>query len=84
MALSRTQLHRKLRALVNNSCSVFIRTIRLNHAAELLKAKTSSISEVAYDTGFNNLAYFSTAFKEHFGMTPSEYQKESSRLHGPS
>jgi AraC-like DNA-binding protein len=75
MALSRTQLHRKLRALVNNSCSEFIRTIRLNQAAELLRKRTASVSEIAYGTGFNNPSYFSITFKQQFGMSPSEYQK---------
>jgi len=75
MALSRNQLHRKLRALINNSCSEFIRTIRLNYAADLLRKKTGSISEIAYDTGFNNPTYFSISFKQQFGISPSEYQK---------
>ena len=76
MALSRNQLHRKLRALINNSCSEFIRTIRLNYAADLLVKKAGSISEIAYDTGFNNPTYFSISFRQQFGMSPSNYQKK--------
>ena len=74
MALSRNQLHRKLRALVNNSCSEFIRTIRLNYAAYILRKKTGSISEIAYDSGFNNPTWFSESFRQQFGMSPTEYQ----------
>ena len=73
MALSRFQLHRKLSALLNQSTTEFIRTIRLNYAVVLLKERAGTISEVAYDAGFNNPSYFSTTFKKHFGISPSEY-----------
>lgn len=73
MALSRFQLHRKLSALINQPTTEFIRTIRLNYAIELLKNKTGTISEVAYDAGFNNPTYFSISFKKHFGISPKEY-----------
>jgi signal transduction histidine kinase/DNA-binding response OmpR family regulator len=74
MALSRSQLHRKLRALINNSGSEFINTIRMNYAIELLQKKAGTISEIAYDSGFNNPTYFSQLFRQKFGMSPSEYQ----------
>lgn len=72
-AMSRTQLHRKLRALVDQSASEFIRTLRLNRAAELLLQNIGNISEISYDVGFNNPPYFSDCFNKQFGMSPSEY-----------
>ena len=73
MALSRVQLHRKLRALVGQSSTKFIRTIKLNRAAELLKNKSGTVSEIAYDVGFNTLPYFTKCFREQFGVNPSKF-----------
>ncbi|HON52466.1 MAG TPA: response regulator, partial [Bacteroidales bacterium] len=73
---SRSTLHRKMNALTNMTPNDFIRMIRLKKAAELLKTGKFSISEVAYDTGFNDPRYFSKCFKEFFGKTPSEFTKE--------
>ena len=73
MAMSRQQMHRKFRALVNQSATEFIRTIRLIKAAEFLSQKSGSVSEIAFDVGFNTLSYFTKCFQEYFGVTPSEY-----------
>jgi YesN/AraC family two-component response regulator len=52
--------------------------IKLNHASELLKTnKTIRMSDVAYESGFNDTRYFSTLFKKSFGKTPMEYSKEN-------
>ncbi|MEX0315283.1 MAG: ATP-binding protein [Allomuricauda sp.] len=72
-AMSRTQLFRKMRALVNQSPQDFIRDFRLKRAAQLLENNAGNISEVAYQVGFNNLSYFTKRFKELFGKTPSAY-----------
>ncbi len=76
MGLSRMQLHRKLTALTNQSATEFIKVIRLNKAAVLLKSKSATAAEIGYDVGFNTPAYFSTCFKEHFGKSPSEYANQ--------
>jgi len=73
MAMSRVQLHRKLTALVEQSSSEFIRTIRLNKAAIFLKKKSGNIAEIAYGVGFSNPSYFSDCFRKQFGKLPSEY-----------
>ncbi len=72
--LSYTQLYRKLKALTNQSASVFIRKVRLEEAAKLLKEGEETVSEVAYKTGFSDPAYFSRAFSQQFEMPPSVYR----------
>jgi signal transduction histidine kinase/ligand-binding sensor domain-containing protein/DNA-binding response OmpR family regulator len=76
MALSRVQLHRKLKALVDQSATQFVRTIRLNRAAELLTKHSGTVSEIAYDVGFNTLPYFTKCFQEQFGVNPSEFNNQ--------
>lgn len=76
MAMSRSQLHRKLKALTDQSASTFIRNYRLNKAANLLKAEAGTISEIAYMVGFNSPTYFSKSFQEFFNTSPSEYKQE--------
>lgn len=73
VAMSRMQLHRKLRALTNQSAGEFIRTMRLKRAAHLLQQNSGTISEIAYEVGFNNPSYFAKCFKEFFGKLPSEF-----------
>jgi len=73
LALSRMQLYRKLKALTGKSPHFFMRTLRLQRAADLLKKRTGNVSEVGYDVGFSNPSNFARAFKEEFGVTPSEY-----------
>ncbi len=74
IALSRVQLHRKLKALTNQSASEFILNMRLQRAADLIKQDAASISEIAYMTGFNTPNYFAKSFRKHFGCSPSEYK----------
>jgi AraC-like DNA-binding protein len=77
--ISRAHLHRRLKALTGKSATEFIRTIKLKRAAELLNHKAASVSEIAYNAGFNNLSYFTRCFKEEFGMVPSEYYYRTER-----
>jgi len=72
LALSRSQLHRKMVALTNQSISEFIRNYRLDKAKELLKMKNLNVNEVAYRVGFKDTKYFSTVFKKRFSLSPSE------------
>jgi len=75
IGMSRMQLHRKLKALTNQSASEFIRSIKLKRAAQLLQQGGIQITEVAYQSGFNHLSYFAKCFKEEFGLSPTEYAK---------
>lgn len=72
LALDRTQLFRKLRALTGQNPSRFIRTIRLKRARQLLEAKVGTAAEIGFMVGFSSPSYFSKCFKEEFGMTPGE------------
>ncbi|MDR0413781.1 MAG: response regulator [Dysgonamonadaceae bacterium] len=73
LGLSRVHLNRRLKLINNESPGNYIRNFRLKQAALLLTNKRMSIAEVAYAVGFSSHAYFSNIFKEHFGMSPSEY-----------
>ena len=73
MLISRTQLHRKLKAIVGMSSSEFIRNQRLKLALPLLKNSDATIAEIAYQIGFNTSSYFIKCFKETYGCTPNEY-----------
>lgn len=73
MNVSQTQFLRKLKALTNLTINEFIRDFRLQRAADLLTKKSSTVSEVAFEVGFESLSYFTKTFKEKFGVLPSEY-----------
>jgi signal transduction histidine kinase/DNA-binding response OmpR family regulator len=75
IGMSRMQLHRKLKALTDKSPGDFLRLFRLEHAKRLLSTKGITVSEAAYQSGFNNLPNFSRLFKAWAGLTPSEYQE---------
>lgn len=74
LGLSRGHLHRKIKELTGTTPVDFLRNYRLNKAAQLLKQKRYTISEVAYQTGFTSPAYFSKCFKAVYDITPTEYQ----------
>ncbi|GAA4818050.1 response regulator [Litoribaculum gwangyangense] len=78
MGLSRSNLYRKLTGLIQMSPSDLIIKIKLSHAEELMKSKTHArISDIAYESGFNDPKYFSTLFKKHYGKTPKEFIDEN-------
>jgi DNA-binding response OmpR family regulator/two-component sensor histidine kinase len=72
VGMSRSQVHRKLKALTGKSTSIYLRTVRLAKAKEMIEQKKGTISEISYWVGFASPAYFSRCFKEEFGYTPSE------------
>jgi len=77
IGLSRIHLHRKIKALTGQSTGEFIRTYRLNRAAELLKKHSSTVAEIAYDVGFTSPSYFSKCFQKQFGCLPSEFAHQN-------
>jgi signal transduction histidine kinase/CheY-like chemotaxis protein len=74
IGLSRAQLHRKIKALIGQSTGDLIRSFRLIRAAELIKAESATIAEIAYDVGFSSPSYFSDCFRKQFGKLPSEFK----------
>lgn len=76
MNMSHSTLYRKIKGLTGISGNEFIRKIRLKNSLRLLMEEGLNISEAAYASGFNDLGYFRTCFKEEYGMAPSEYIKQ--------
>jgi signal transduction histidine kinase/DNA-binding response OmpR family regulator len=75
LAMSRSQLHRKLTALTGQAPVEFIRYMRLHRANSLLQQNAGTVSDVAYATGFGSVSYFSKCFREQFGTQPSEVKR---------
>jgi signal transduction histidine kinase/DNA-binding response OmpR family regulator len=79
VAISRAHLHRKLQALTDLSPVEFIRLMRMKRAAKLLEHHVGNISEIAYEVGFKNPAYFAECFRKQFGISPSKYSYRRSQ-----
>ena len=73
--ISRTKFYYKVKGLTGENPSVFFKRYKLNRAAQLLMERRYNVSEIADMTGFSTLSHFSTSFKKHFGVSPSEYVK---------
>ncbi|MCD4732186.1 MAG: response regulator, partial [Bacteroidales bacterium] len=73
VGLGKIQLNRKIKALTGETTVSFIRTYRLNRASELIKNKSATVAEIAYDVGFSSPSYFTECFRLHFGQLPSEF-----------
>ncbi len=71
LAMSRSQIFRKVKALTGKSPTLFVRSIRLSKARHFLETTRLTVSEIAYDTGFSSPQFFSDAFLEEFGIRPS-------------
>ena len=81
VGISRAQLHRKMKEITGISAGDFIRNLRLEQAARLIVENKINVTQVAYAVGFNNQTHFSTVFKKHYGMTPTEYQSKKLNTH---
>lgn len=79
LGYSKAQLYRKMTSITGMSPNSFIKEYRLNKALKLLSRKVESISEIAFETGFNSASYFSRCFQETFGILPSYYLKSFCR-----
>ena len=71
--MSKTQLHRKIKALTDQAPGELLRNFRLKRAAQILAGDGENVTQVAYSVGFNNLSYFAKCFKELHGVAPSKY-----------
>lgn len=71
--LSRMQVYRKIKALTGKSVVEFIRMVRMKEAIKLMDSHKLTLSEIAFEVGFNSASYFTRCFKDEYGKTPSEY-----------
>ncbi len=85
--MSRTQLHRKIKSINNQSVSQFLREQRLNKAKEMLQQDLGTVSEIGYKVGFGSPSYFIKCFHDYFGYPPgvllklpSEASKNSGKI----
>lgn len=74
LTISRVQLYRKVKAILGISISDHVNNLRLYKSKELLKMSKLSISEIAYAVGFSTPNYFSSSFKNKFGIAPKEFK----------
>lgn len=72
MCMERTGLYKKMTAMVEQTPSAFIRSIRLQKAMDMLRSGDYTVSEVAQRTGFSTASYFSKVFTAEYGITPSD------------
>ncbi|BAX81436.1 hypothetical protein ALGA_3136 [Labilibaculum antarcticum] len=77
MSMSRSQIHRKLKALTQQSISKFICEIRLKKAMELLQGNVATASEIAFRVGFRSPTYFNKCFHDYYGYPPGEVKKKN-------
>lgn len=76
MGISRVQLYRKVKALMNVNVNDYILNTRLQKAKYFLQHEELSISEISYKVGFSSPAYFSTVFKSKFGVSPKTFKEK--------
>lgn len=76
MNMSRASFFNKLKSITGVSPVVFIRDMRLNEAAELIKKEDLLIKEICFEVGFNDLKYFGKCFRAKFNYTPAEYRRQ--------
>ena len=76
VGISRAQLHRKMKEITGIASGKFLRNLRMEQAARLLSEGKVGVAQVAYKVGYADQAHFSTAFKTHFGLSPSEYAEK--------
>lgn len=79
MAMSRSNLHKKLKSLSGYVPNELIKLVRLKHAARLLQSGEHTMTEVAYMTGFSSPSYFSKCFLQQFKVTPREYADKKTK-----
>lgn len=76
LVMSKTQLHRKLKALTNEAPGELLRNFRLKKGAQFISQNTDNVTQIAYEVGFNNPSYFTKCFKGLYGVSPSSYYSQ--------
>lgn len=76
IGISRASLYNKLKAITGMGANDYINKIRIERAMKLIKETNLNFTEISEKTGFTSPRYFSTAFKQYTGKTPTQYRKE--------
>lgn len=76
LSMSRSSFYTKIKHLTGEAPADYVRSLKIQKAAELLGEDKLNINEIAEATGFNDAKYFREVFKKHYNMNPSEYKKE--------
>ena len=77
MAVSSSTLYRKIKSITDFDITIFMRSIRLKKAAQMIANNEDTISGIAYQVGFNDPKYFRKCFVTQFGITPSQFKKNN-------
>ena len=80
LSLSKSQVLRKIKTATNKSVNQYIRELRLEKAAKLIKETDETIAEISYQVGFTSPSYFNKAFSKYYSITPGEYKTKSFNL----
>ncbi|REC42660.1 MULTISPECIES: AraC family transcriptional regulator [Chryseobacterium] len=67
---------RYFKKITNKTFTQFVNEYRITHSLKLLAEQPLSITEVCFESGFNNFSYFNKTFKEYIQKSPSQYRKE--------
>ncbi len=78
----KTQEHlsRSMKKYCGQTTTEFINNLRLNHAANLIMNSNLSVTDICFESGFNNTGWFFTCFKKQFGVSPTKFKKM--QVHG--
>lgn len=76
LGMSKTQLHRKIKAITDLAPGELLRNYRIRRAEQLLRQRADSVSQIAFMVGFNNPSHFAQSFKKYYGVSPTEYLKQ--------
>ena len=77
MGMSRASIFNKMKSLTGMGCNEYITKIRMEKAIRFVKESALSFTEISERVGYNTASYFSTAFKQYTGMTPTQYRKKA-------
>jgi len=79
IGMGRTLFLQKIKALTNQTCGDFVRSLRLKRAAFFLENHDVRISDLCYDVGFNDPKYFGKVFKKYYNVSPSQYARQNKK-----
>lgn len=77
LGYSRSSVQKKLKALTHKSANKYLRDYRLERARQMVEQNAANLGEIAASVGFNSLSYFSSSYKEYFGVSPKQSQKKN-------